>query len=85
MPSEKIATICVLHLMKHLFGQFIKDIRNIDDDENLMDKEGLNGEPRQEVKITAIQLFDELGSLFDKELKQTMLSAKQSHKKNDDS
>ena len=33
MPSEKIATLCVLHLVKHLFSQFIRDIRN--EDENL--------------------------------------------------
>jgi hypothetical protein len=68
MPSEKIATLCVLHLMKHLFRSFITDVRKIKDDENLVnDKEtDINS---NDVKLTAIQLFDELGKLFDKELK----------------
>ena len=35
MPSEKIASMCVLHLMKHLFRQFIHDIRQYEEDENL--------------------------------------------------
>lgn len=35
MPSDKIASICVLHLMKHLFRQFIHDIRQYEEDENL--------------------------------------------------
>jgi hypothetical protein len=26
MPSEQIATICVLHLMRHLFKEFVSDI-----------------------------------------------------------
>jgi hypothetical protein len=33
MSGEKIATICVLHLMKHLFKQFINDIRKFADEE----------------------------------------------------
>jgi hypothetical protein len=53
MPSEKIASICVLHLMKHLFKQFIHDIRSYEEDENLhaFDK---NEENTNEVKIPAI-------------------------------
>ncbi len=35
MPADKIASICVLHLMKHLFRQFIHDIRQYEEDENL--------------------------------------------------
>lgn len=53
MPSEKIASICVLHLMKHLFKQFILDIRNFDD-ENLVQPTHNNS---HEVRIPAIQLF----------------------------
>jgi DNA polymerase III delta prime subunit len=26
MPSETIATLCVLHLMRHLFKEFVSDI-----------------------------------------------------------
>jgi hypothetical protein len=32
MPSDKIAAVCVMHLMKHLFSQFVKDVRNFDDE-----------------------------------------------------
>jgi hypothetical protein len=39
MPSDKIASICVLHLMKHIFRQFIHDIRNYEEDENLKDSD----------------------------------------------
>ena len=35
MTSDKIASICVMHLMKHLFRQFILDIRIYEEDENL--------------------------------------------------
>jgi hypothetical protein len=55
MPSDKIASICVLHLMKHLFRQFIHDIRQYEDDENLkVTDEGDVGNNAQEVKIPAI-------------------------------
>ena len=53
MPSHKIASICVLHLMKHLFRQFIHDIRNYEEDENLKVTEESGGNP-QEVKIPAV-------------------------------
>ena len=26
LPSEQIATLCVLHLMRHLFKEFVNDI-----------------------------------------------------------
>lgn len=26
LPSEQIATLCVLHLMRHLFKEFVDDI-----------------------------------------------------------
>ncbi len=26
LPSEQIATLCVLHLMRHLFKEFVSDI-----------------------------------------------------------
>ena len=51
MPSEKIASLCVLHLMKHLFNQFIHDIRNLDD-ENLVHE--TNTVNTHEVRIPAI-------------------------------
>lgn len=72
MPSDKIASLCVLHLMKHLFRQFIHDIRNYEDDENLATETSTNP---QEVKIPAVQLFDELGKLFDRELRQSLFNS----------
>ncbi len=77
MPSDKIASICVLHLMKHLFRQFIHDIRQFEDDENLKvsDENDVSGST-QEVKIPAVQLFDELGKLFDRELRQSVFNVK---------
>ena len=73
MPSDKIASLCVLHLMKHLFRQFIHDIRNYEEDENLKETQEANNP--QEVKIPAVQLFDELGKLFDRELRQTLFNS----------
>ena len=69
LQSDKIATVCVLHLMKHLFQSFILDSRkqaemNVDLEETEVDITS------KDVKITAISLFDELGNLFQKELKQ---------------
>ncbi len=66
-------------MMKHLFRQFVKDIRKqADESAQIVDKEvDLTS---QEVKIPAIQLFDELGKLFDKELKH-MVSNSQRQKK----
>ena len=60
--------------MKHLFRQFIHDIRNYEEDENLKVQDDSNNP--QEVKIPAVQLFDELGKLFDRELRQTIFNQK---------
>lgn len=83
MPSDKIASICVLHLMKHLFRQFIHDIRQYEEDENLKATDEQNNNP-QEVKIPAVQLFDELGKLFDRELRETVFNSKQGGGHKDD-
>jgi len=76
MPSDKIASICVLHLMKHLFRQFIHDIRQYEDENLKVSDESDVGSNAQEVKIPAIQLFDELGKLFDRELRATVFNSK---------
>jgi len=81
MPSEKIASMCVLHLMKHLFRQFIHDIRQYEEDENLRANDESGAANPQEVKIPAVQLFDELGKLFDKELRQSIMTASNSKDK----
>jgi hypothetical protein len=63
--------------MKHLFRQFIHDIRNYEEDENLKNHDDSQSSNSQEVKIPAIQLFDELGKLFDRELRATAISSQQ--------
>jgi hypothetical protein len=82
MPSEKIASMCVLHLMKHLFRQFIHDIRQYEEDENLRASDDSGVANPQEVKIPAVQLFDELGKLFDKELRQSIMTASNKERQN---
>jgi hypothetical protein len=67
MPSDKIAAVCVMHLMKHLFSQFVSDIRQFDDHlatTNVTEDKELEF-AEKDLKIPAIQLFLELGKLFD--------------------
>ena len=77
MPSDKISALCVMHLMKHLFSQFILDskLKTTAEDFNLMDKQQEQAILKGEIKIPALKLFQDLGKLFDQELKQTMTSA----------
>jgi hypothetical protein len=83
MPSDKIAALCVVHLMKHLFAKFSSDINSYDI-QYLLDKHdpAKDGEvPGEEIKIPAVKLFQELGKLFDAELKEGM--AQKSNKKSE--
>lgn len=82
LPADQIATLCILYLMRHLFTEFVNDIH----------KEAENKATQhtqvnitQEVKIPAIELFDQLGRLFDKELKTRLTKVKTSKKQTDDS
>lgn len=82
LPADQIATLCILYLMRHLFTEFVNDIH----------KEAENKATQhtqvnitQEVKIPAIELFDQLGRLFDKELKTRLTKVKSSKKQNDES
>ena len=68
LPSEQIATLCVLHLMRHLFREFVNDIHKEADKKHSQERD-MNVDIAQDVKIPAVTLFDQLGSLFDKELK----------------
>ena len=72
MPSEKVAALCVMHLMKHLLSQFIRDNRLYEEDMSMHTDAAKEVEfLSRDLKIPAIQLFLELGQLFDKELKNT--------------
>lgn len=75
MPSDKIASICVMHLMKTLFRQFIRDLG----DPNRTDSVLLDltrDFSAGNVKTPAITLFSDLGDLFSKELKNHITSSK---------
>ena len=78
MPSDKIAAVCVIHMMKHLFSQFVKDVRTFEDEFSLLKTEKKETEflMEQDSKIPSLQLFQELGKLFDQELKESMGKSK---------
>lgn len=68
MPADKIAALCVMHLMKHLFSQFILDSKASGSaaEASLMGKQQADESLKtREIKIPAAQLFRELGRLFD--------------------
>lgn len=67
MPADKIAALCVMHLMKHLFSQFILDSKASGSaaEASLMGKQADESLKTREIKIPAAQLFRELGRLFD--------------------
>jgi len=65
MPSDELASLCVIHVMRHLLNEFLNNTnkdaerfsqtREIEVDLNSID-----------VKIQAIKLFSELGKLVDR-------------------
>jgi DNA-directed RNA polymerase len=76
LPSDKIASICVMHLMKTLFRQFIRDQS---DDSHKTDHGNFDISvdfSSDNVKTPAITLFSDLGDLFAKELKSHIMSSK---------
>ena len=75
MPSEKIASICVMHLMKSLFRQFIKDLSDTHREQTQMLDTSADFRT-ENVKTPAITLFSELGKLYDKELKSHLTEMK---------
>lgn len=67
MPSEKIASICVIQLMKTLFRNFITDLRHIQkEDAQMFDETSIK---QDVIKIPAITMFEQIGEIFNKELK----------------
>lgn len=67
MPSEKIASICVIQLMKTLFRNFITDLRHIQkEDAQIFDETSIK---QDVIKIPAITMFEQIGEIFNKELK----------------
>ena len=70
MPSDKIAAICVMHLMKHLFKIFSQEHKLYSEEFGSFKDETQEMEFMQrDLKIPAIDLFLDLGKLFEQELK----------------
>ena len=65
--------------MRHLFKEFVNDIHK--EQQEMTQMKDLDVHLSQEVKVPAIELFDELGRLFDKELKHRVTTTKASNKK----
>jgi hypothetical protein len=53
MPADKIATICVMHLMKILFAEFTSDTAKLADERAQLSDLNVNF-TSQDIKITAI-------------------------------
>ena len=68
LPADAIASLCVTHLVKQLLKEFVDDMHHEADRQSQVGKG--NSIQSNDVKIPAITLFDELGKLFDKELRQ---------------
>lgn len=68
MPSDELASLCVIHIMRHLLGEFLNNtnkdaerssqVRQFDADLSTID-----------IKILAVGLFNQLGNLVDRQLK----------------
>ena len=74
MPSEKIASLCVMNLMKNLFSTFVTDIESKQkEDVFIFDTKAINS---TKVGIKTVKFVDEIGELFNKELKSYLTDAK---------
>lgn len=75
MPADKIATVCVMHLMKILLSEFTCDTEKQADISAQLADLDVNFTSK-EIKIPAISLFSDLGQFFNAELKQKMTERK---------
>lgn len=66
--------------MRHLFKEFVNDIHKDADKKHSQVRE-MDVNISNDVKIPAVALFDQLGSLFDKELKQRITNGKKNSQK----
>jgi len=74
LPSETIATLCVSHLVKKLFQEFVDDMHK--EAERHSQERDYNSIISSEVKVPAVTFFYEIGKLFDKELKHVVMGKK---------
>ena len=65
MPSDELASICVIHMMRHLLGTFLQNTNK--DAERVSQTSEVEVDINSvDVKIQAIKLFQDLGKLVDK-------------------
>lgn len=58
MPSDKAAALCIMHLMKHLFTQFLEEHRYNPEELALVTKDEKElYMHKQNIKIPSVQLF----------------------------
>jgi hypothetical protein len=73
LPSDKIAALCVMHLMKRLFSEFALESKSHDSEHGLVSADGKEADVAgKELKVTALELFRDIGDLFERELKHSM-------------
>lgn len=79
LPSEQIASICVIYMMRYLMQEFVNNTsKEADTIAQLRNEHDFQ---QSEVKMPAINLFIELGRLFDQQLKKRMTEQKAIKKK----
>lgn len=76
VPADELASLCVIHIMRYLLNNFVKGDR----DRGEKDKSADLSNSSIECKMLASQLFMELGSLVDKQLKQNWMDKTQVNK-----
>lgn len=72
MPSDELASLCVIHMMRHLLGEFLNNT-NKDAERFAQTRELEVDFSSLDVKIMAVKLFQDLGSLVDRQLKKRLM------------
>jgi len=72
IPSDELASLCVIHMMRHLLSEFL-DNTNKDAERFSQTRELEVDFTSIDVKIMAVKLFRDLGSLVDRQLKKRMI------------
>ena len=72
LPSDELASLCVIHMMRHLLSTFLHNTNK--DAERFSQTAEFEVDLNSiDVKIQALTLFQEIGKLVDKQLKQKMV------------
>jgi hypothetical protein len=74
LPADELANLCVIHIMRFLLNNFVKSDLKDGEKEDLFHSKSI------ECKMVASQIFQELGSLVDKQLKSNYMDKTQLNK-----